>query len=220
MRKVVETREQSENEGDGYVEEEEEQVFYGGGAGRPIVEKIEEDEGEDAEEGARSADGGCAFGCVIAAEDVAHDTCADVHECEAQTTNLLLHVPAQGHLQQQVEPDMDKPRMHEDRRDEAPPLVRLEIWLGRTVLPLERRVLLWHTAHAAELRDVAGGGCGCGVWTRPEGDVVVEHFLHVVHAGLEAGAHVDEDVGGGADHDVEVWLGLDGGACQDACVAC
>ena len=28
----------------------------------------------------------------------------------------------------------------------------------------------------------------------------------------EEGAHVDEDVGGGADHDVEVGLGLDGRA--------
>ena len=52
MREVVETWEQTEDEGDGYVEEEEEEVFHGGAARVPVVEEVEEDEGEDAEKGA------------------------------------------------------------------------------------------------------------------------------------------------------------------------
>lgn len=52
MREIVETREETEDKGDGDVEEEEEEVFDGRAAGLPVVEEVEEGEGEDAEEGA------------------------------------------------------------------------------------------------------------------------------------------------------------------------
>lgn len=71
-------------------------------------------------------------------------------------------------------------------------------------------------AHAAELGEGAFVVCeGCRVGAGPGYDGTWLRFddaLDVVHTGREAGAHVDKDVGRGADHDVEVWFRLDGAA--------
>ena len=76
------------------------------------------------------------------------------------------------------------------------------------------------TAHAAEFSQralVIGKGGGIRAWPLKDGPTIgFDNFLDVVHAGCEARAHVDQNVGRRTDHDVEVWLGLDGAACQDA----
>ena len=99
--------------------------------------------------------------------------------------------------------------MQENGNDEPPPLVRL-----LTSVPEIRHTgLVGDAAHAAELAERAGlraGGDGSSVGARPVGDAGIDDFLDVVHAGCEAGAHVDQSVWRGADHDVEVGPGLNG----------
>lgn len=58
MAEVVDAGEEAEDEGDGYVEDDEEEVFVGRAARGPVVEEIEEEEGNAAEEGAGCAAGG------------------------------------------------------------------------------------------------------------------------------------------------------------------
>ena len=55
MAEVVDAGEEAEHEGDGNVEDDEEEVFVGGAARGPIVKEVQEEEGDAAEEGA-----GCA----------------------------------------------------------------------------------------------------------------------------------------------------------------
>jgi len=104
---------------------------------------------------------------------------------------------------------MYNPGVQENGHDEAPPLVGL---VG-PVAKIRDALLVGHAAVSAELGERArerGGVEGCGVWAGPGCYLVFDDGADVVHAGGEAGAHVDKDVGGGADHDVEVWLGLNG----------
>lgn len=109
---------------------------------------------------------------------------------------------------------MNDSRVQEDGYNETPPL----IGLFASVPEVCDVGLIGYTAHAAELAEGAGQGAGVergGVGARPGGYLGVDDLLDVVHAWGEASTHVDEDVGRGADHDVEVWFCLDGRACQD-----
>ena len=110
---------------------------------------------------------------------------------------------------------MYNPGVQEYWDDEAPPLVRLMAAIP--VIFYTR--LIRDAAHAAEFgkgaaeaASVEGGSVGARPGLYVGGDCLVD----VVHAGGESCAHVDEDVGGGADHYVEVGLCLDWGAGKDA----
>ena len=78
-------------------------------------------------------------------------------------------------------------------------------------------------AEAAEIVQVAGialvayvegGGVGAG-----PGDGGVETLVGAAHTGDVAGAHVDLDVGGGADHGVELRVNLNRRAGEGAILA-
>lgn len=107
-------------------------------------------------------------------------------------------------MEEKVEADVDYACVQEDGRYEAEPLV----WLGLVVAAVFAGDV--QAAETAEFGEgagwtVAGGGGSAGAGP---GDGFV-HGGHAAHAGLVAGAHVDEDVGGGADHGVELRLDLD-----------
>lgn len=101
---------------------------------------------------------------------------------------------------------MDQTGVQKDGDDESEPLVRFR-----------RLARLLDTAEAAELREGAcvlvGGRPGAGP---RDGSFGFLDGLDVVHAGDEAGAHVDEDVGGGTDHGVELGFYHDWGAGRGA----
>ena len=104
--------------------------------------------------------------------------------------------------------------MQEDGDDEAPPLVR-----GGLVGDGAAGMGIGHAVEPAEVRERARDAVARragSVRTRP-GDLHgrVLDVRHVVHAGRVAGAHVDEDVGGGPDHGVERRVDLDWGAGED-----
>ena len=107
--------------------------------------------------------------------------------------------------------------MQEHGNDEAVPLIG---FVG-AVLPIFGILLALigdatQTAEFIERTGEAAGVEGGGIWAGPGLDVGFDDFLDVVHAGREARSHIDEDIRRGTDHDIEVGLGLDGRACEDA----
>ena len=69
--------------------------------------------------------------CKVATEHETEDAAAEVDQGQAERADGLLHVPAQGQLQQHVEADVDDAGVQEDGDDETEPLVRLRRVLGR-----------------------------------------------------------------------------------------
>jgi len=69
MAEVVDAGQEAEDEGDGDVEDDEEEVFVGRAAGGPIVEEVEEEEGDAAKEGP-----GCA---AVSERGVLVDACSE-----------------------------------------------------------------------------------------------------------------------------------------------
>jgi len=112
--------------------------------------------------------------------------------------NNALHIAAQQHLQQHIKPNMHESSMQKDWRDEAEPLV----WRWSCVKTTTQYGCR-NAIEAAKLAECALGCACCGVWTGPDDCFVgVLYALLVAHAGDVAGAHVDEDVGGGTEHGV------------------
>ena len=219
---VVEARQEAEGETDQDLDDEEGQLAYGVAALAPGVEEVEQGQGDDAEKGARGAGGGDGGAGVVGAEDVGEDAGGHVDEEETDGANDAFDFPTQGHLQQQVEADVDDAGVHEYGNDEAPPLVRkgLGVQAGSAVGVIglgnaaETTDLGEGTFHGIGLK-IVGGGPGTGP---VDGLALVLDALGVMHAGRVAGAHVDEHGLGGSDHGVEGGFCLDGAASQLGCL--
>lgn len=100
--------------------------------------------------------------------------------------------------------------MQENRNNKPPPL----IWLHSVRIPaiLDRDLV---PAKATPIRERTPG-CRCRrVWARVGQIGLIGHTLDGFHAGNEARAHVDEHVGGRADHWVDLGFNGYGGAGED-----
>lgn len=116
-------------------------------------------------------------------------------------------------MEEKVERDVDDAAVEEDGDNKTPPLV----WswaVGKFLARCEVEVDVWDATEAAELAESTGVVCricGGGVGTGP-GDwqlFGVLYAVHVVHAGLVAGAHVDVEIWRGSDHGIERRFELD-----------
>lgn len=220
VREVVQPGQEAQRERDEDVDEQVQQVAPRRGPVRPRVGQVDELESDDTEQRARSSRGSDACGRKVPSQHEAEDAAGEVDEREAHRADLTLHVPPDQHLQQQVESDVDEPRMQEDGDHEPEPLVRLRAGRQRTV---GDRVRDGRFREAAQIGEgalhggrvqVVGGRVRAGP-TDGLGGVLDARGRAL--AGDEARAHVDEDVGGGAYHGVEDGLGLDGGVGQFCC---
>ena len=113
---------------------------------------------------------------------------------------------------------MDNARVEEYRDDEPVPLIRLRI-----VRDAASDVGIRYALEAAQVRERAfvhgtGGKIRGCVWTGPGyGFGGVLDAVDGFHARDVAGAHVDEDVDGGAQHRVYLRVDGDGGAGEYGC---
>jgi len=100
-------------------------------------------------------------------------------------------------LEEHVEAYVNDSCVQENGCNETPPLV----WLMASVVEFCDASLVGDAAaHAAELgqgtfRRLCVDGGGVGTWPIENGRVGFDHLLDVVHAGREAGTHVDQNVG-------------------------
>ena len=209
---IVQTRKQPQYKRNDNIEENQCQISPGLPPLPPRIQQIQQLEGQHAKQRTRTPRRRNPIRRKVSTQDEPKDPARQIHEQEAQRADRALHVAAQRHLQQQVEPDVHDARVQEDGHDEAEPLV------GRgLVVEAAARVRIRHAGEAAELGERAfgrgrdGGGVGTGEAKRCGGEGVVLDAGGVAHAGDVAGAHVDEDVGGWADHGVELRVDLDGG---------
>lgn len=99
MREIVKAGQETDDKRNGHVEEDEDQIFDRATTCRPIVQEVQQREGEDTEERTGAADRCNAVGCVVAAENEAEDAGGKVDESEAQGADLLFHVATEGPLQ-------------------------------------------------------------------------------------------------------------------------
>lgn len=117
---------------------------------------------------------------------------------------------------------MDNARVEEDRKDKSEPLIWLRaILVQRHYCPRINRIIACRHAKAAEIIQLAVVGSRGGVWAWPRDSSTrcsVLYPIDRVHARHIAGAHVDEDIWGWADHRIERGVDFDGRTCQLGCV--
>jgi len=194
VREVVEGRQEADDEGDGEVEQQEQQVLDRGLARAPRVEDVEQHDGQDAEQRARAACAGDAVRREVAAEYEPEDTGAEVHDQESRRADDLLNVPRQRQLQQQIEGDVDEAAMQENGYDETEPLV----WLRR--LSSVRKGCDTHAKSAQIFQSAEAFGRSSE--TRRVGTIPSHLSAAEIctvddvrsHAWDETGAHVDENI--------------------------
>lgn len=105
---------------------------------------------------------------------------------------------------------MNDPCMQKDWHNEPPPLIRLLSVCLPTILD-------WDLAPAkpTPIRErTTSGRCRC-VWARVGQAGLIGHTLDDLHTGDEARTHVDEYVGGRADHGIDLGFDGYGGACEN-----
>lgn len=213
MGKVVQTREETEHEGNDDVERDEQQILPRALAVPPRIEQIQQQESNNTEERPGSARRLHAVGGKVSAHHKPKDSSTDVDDEEAYRADGPLHFPSDRHLEKHVEADVDYSGVEEHRGDEAPPLVGFgNVFHGRgRVVPG-----LGDAAKSAELGESTLHRRGIDVvrrrvWAGPaDGLCCVLDTRDGVHARVPAGAHVDEHVAGGADEGVELGLDHDG----------
>lgn len=173
----------------------------------PVIEEFEKDEGNDTEERTRCACRRDAARCKVPAEHEAENSTAKIDQSESKGPNLLFHLAAEGELDEHVEGNVHKPRVQKHGNDEAEPL----IWVfgGRVVV--RETAELRKSARIVRAVHVCGCGIGAGPIDRP-----VLDFRVGAHAWYVASTHVDENIGRGPDHGVELRMDFNRGFSQNA----